>query len=42
MKYGVLLVLGFTASFLAWTGGIVPGVLVTAGMIYLAWRALTR
>lgn len=42
MKYGVLFLLGFTAAFIAWSGGIIPGVLVTAGISYLGWRALTR
>jgi hypothetical protein len=42
MKKYALFVLGFVAAAIAWSGGIIPGMLVTAGVGYLTWRALTR
>lgn len=38
----ILFVAAAAATALAFMGGIVPGVLVTAGIAYLVWRANTR
>lgn len=38
----ILFAAATAATALAFMGGIVPGVLVTAGIAYLVWRANTR